>query len=162
MEKVTGSKRGGASPQKHIFQDKDPNDLCRFLEKGTPARFGGRNPVRPKPYHQQPRKFQKKGVRRTNNETFDSRIHNFDQSFSFPYPMCISSPYSKPAPPLYPQLALFNNRSLSSASGEWLQTRTDVTSSSEVTTFGLRDKQGKSSGRGDSEAAGKGGNKGGF
>ena len=68
LEKVTGSKRGGAPPQKRAFQDKDPNDLRRFLEKGAPAKFGGRNSGRPKPYQQQHRrKFQKKGIGRTSN-----------------------------------------------------------------------------------------------
>jgi len=38
-----------------------------FLEKGAPARFSRRNSGHPKPYHQQARKFQKKGIRRTNN-----------------------------------------------------------------------------------------------
>ena len=69
LEKVTGGKRSGGPPQKRRYQDKDPNDLRRFLEKGAPARYGGRNPLRPKPYYQQPKKFQnqKKGNRRTNN-----------------------------------------------------------------------------------------------
>jgi len=77
LQKVTGSgKRSGAPPQKRKYQDRDPNDLRRFLEKDAPLRYGGRNLTYPKLYHLQPakpfqqptRKFQKTGPRRTNNQ----------------------------------------------------------------------------------------------
>lgn len=70
LEKVTGSRQSGAPPQKkRKYQDKDPKDLRRFLERGAPTRYGGGNYTRPKPFYQQPRKFQtqKRGNKKPNN-----------------------------------------------------------------------------------------------
>ena len=70
LEKVTGSKQSGGPPQKkRRYQEKDPNDLRRFLERGAPARYGGGNHMRPKPFHQQTRRFQnqKRGNKKPNN-----------------------------------------------------------------------------------------------
>jgi len=53
LEKVTGSKQSGGPPQKKgRYQEKDPNNLHHFLERGTPARYGGGNHVCSKPFHQ--------------------------------------------------------------------------------------------------------------
>ena len=46
LAKVTGTRPGG-NPQK---SQGDPNDLRHFLERGTPARYGGRNSQRHQPY----------------------------------------------------------------------------------------------------------------
>jgi len=55
LAKVTGTRNG---PSHKCQQNQDPNDLCRFLERGAPAKCGGRNIKHQQPY---PPKFQKKG-----------------------------------------------------------------------------------------------------
>jgi len=69
LEKVPGSKQTVGSPQKRKYQEKDPNNMRCFLEKGAPARCSNRNPVHHKPYNQQQRRFQtqRKGNRRPSN-----------------------------------------------------------------------------------------------
>lgn len=53
LAKVSGGRHsGGAPPAKRRRPDQDPNDLRRFLEKGAPAKYGGRNQRRQQPYFQ--------------------------------------------------------------------------------------------------------------
>ena len=53
LAKVAGAGRKPPPPAKRRRLDnKDPNDLRRFLEKGAPARYGGRNTGRRQPYFQ--------------------------------------------------------------------------------------------------------------
>ena len=56
--KVAGARN---SPSPKCKQNRDPNDLCSFLEKGAPVRYGGRNPKCLQLYPQQrPPKFQRR------------------------------------------------------------------------------------------------------
>ena len=50
LAKVTGARHGGVPPPKRQRPGQDPNDLRRFLEKGAPAKYGGRNPQCQQPY----------------------------------------------------------------------------------------------------------------
>ena len=58
LAKVVGTRN--VPPYKRQ-QSRDPNDLHRFLQKGAPAKCGGRNNKRPQPY---PPKFQKRDQRK--------------------------------------------------------------------------------------------------
>ena len=49
LAKVAGNKHPAT---KRRQADRDPNDLRHFLEKGAPARYGGRNQMRPRSFHQ--------------------------------------------------------------------------------------------------------------
>ena len=67
---VTGSKQSGGPSQKmQKYQDKDPNNLRPFLERGAPTRYSGGNHMCLKRFYQQPRKFQtqKRGNKKPNN-----------------------------------------------------------------------------------------------
>ena len=46
LAKVTGTRPGGNTQKRQG----DPNDLRRFLERGAPARYGGKNSQRHQPY----------------------------------------------------------------------------------------------------------------
>ena len=63
LVKVTGNKTGMKPQQK---RQQDPNDLRRFLEKGPPAKYGGRRTQRHKPYTQQPGRKTFRGKGRKN------------------------------------------------------------------------------------------------
>ena len=65
LAKVAGAGRN-PPPAKRLRQDnKDPNDLRRFLENGAPARYGGRRSGRRQPYPQkQAAKVQRKSNKR--------------------------------------------------------------------------------------------------
>jgi len=58
LAKVAGE-RSKQPANKRRRVDRDPNDLRRFLERGAPAQYGGRNQSRPKPYQQKPYQHQK-------------------------------------------------------------------------------------------------------
>jgi len=47
LEKVTGSKRGGAPPQKRKYQDKDPQRLTSFFGERCPCKIQRREPCAP-------------------------------------------------------------------------------------------------------------------
>ena len=65
LAKVTGTRQGPPLAKRHK-QDRDPNDLRRFLESGAPAKHGGRNTGRQQPY---PQKRSVKFGKRNNRST---------------------------------------------------------------------------------------------
>ena len=65
LAKVTGTRQGPPLAKCHK-QDRDPNDLSRFLESGAPAKHGGRNTGCQQPYPQKRSvKFRKRNNRST-------------------------------------------------------------------------------------------------
>ena len=66
LAKVTGSRPPRRKRQRTT---QDPNDLRRFLERGAPARYGGRKPQRQQPYSQRPPQHKtQKGKNRKYNQ----------------------------------------------------------------------------------------------
>ena len=165
LEKVTGSKQNGAPSQKCTYQDKDPNDLCCFFGKGRPCKIQQEefrapqavSPTGKEVPEERDQEDKQLGIMKhlTHTYTHTHTHTNLINHFLFPIP-CVSR---VSAFPLHSQLASYNFQSMDSAGGQWLQTRTGITSSSKVAPFSLTDRQDKSSGRGDSETAGKRGNK---
>jgi len=108
LAKVAGA---GNGPPHKCQQTQDLHDLHRFLEKGAPARYGGKELQAPEAVP--PSSYRGERSRRANSQpnscegTIDSCTHNFtifNECF-FPYPWCIAPSNSGSPPSVSQQLA---------------------------------------------------------
>ena len=116
----------------------DPNDLRHFLEKGTPARYGSRNPpapaailttaTHPEEQEGQGQEATQQRVEQTVASVEYIQFNMFNQYFNLYSTFIRSSPYG-PTPTLLVQLAEHNNRPIAAPGGKGLQARAIVNSS---------------------------------
>ena len=160
LAKVAGASNGLPRPHKHQL-NRDPHDLRHFLEKGAPAKYGGRNIKCQQPY---PPKHQRRDQGRGNfinkklpNLCTHNQFTNFNKRF-FPYFWYVIPSNSWPSSPLPAQLASDNIQPMGYTSSERVQIRLDVNTTSEdpTTTSGSQGPGPPLNGGGDTEARSQG------